>query len=329
VTDAVRVRSGKTTTAVDFVIRPLAAPALPSHLDFGEPVRISHDYPVPTMAQRTRVAFDRAGQVVVYVYEPRSGSAEKQELPLGSMSAGALPGLLAAYPGDPLDWEAASMAFVAQGYVVLATGPVSMRGMDITPDTNDVIVAATLFHQGDLSPVVDSARIVALGGSFSSLALMRALHYTPYIRGVVLMGGLTDVYRLRHDVYLTSYTGHTVYPHLERAMWGLGRPDRMPRLYIENSAVFDVQGLPPLCIIHGTGDKVIPHHQSERLAAALHAEGRPYELHIYRETGHYPGIHDPDPDTEAMYRQMVRFFAERLDASLTTKKGEPLAHPLQ
>jgi dipeptidyl aminopeptidase/acylaminoacyl peptidase len=83
-----------------------------------------------------------------------------------------------------------------------------------------------------------------------------------------------------------------------------------------------VHGLPPLCIIHGTGDAVIPYHQSERLAAALQAEGQPYELHIYRDTGHYPGINDPDPDTESMYNQMVRFFAEQLDGAVTTEKGK-------
>jgi dipeptidyl aminopeptidase/acylaminoacyl peptidase len=82
-----------------------------------------------------------------------------------------------------------------------------------------------------------------------------------------------------------------------------------------------VQGLPPLCIIHGTGDMVIPCEQSEQLANALQAEGQPYELHIYRDTGHYPGIHDPDPGTEDMYRQMVRFFAEQIGDAAATKNA--------
>ena len=330
---AVRVRPGKTTSGIDFVMRPVALPELPSSLNFGEPVVVSHDYPQPTMAQRTRIQFDRLGYTVtLYVYEPDpvvlQTASEPGALSLaGSSPALSYPGLFAAYPGDPLEWEPASMAFVAQGYVVLAIGPVSMRGMDITADVQDTIVAMILFHQGALSPWVDPGRVVALGGSFSSLALLRALHDAPTIRGVVLMGGLTDVYRLRYDVYVNGYTGHTVYPHLERAMWSLGRPDRAPRLYIENAPVFSVRGLPPLCIIHGTGDMVIPYDQSERLAAALQAEGQPYELHIYRDTGHYPGIYDPDPDTEAMYRQMVLFFAKYLDGLTTTKEGEPLVRP--
>jgi dipeptidyl aminopeptidase/acylaminoacyl peptidase len=236
---------------------------------------------------------------------------------------------VAAYPGEPLEWEPASMAFVAQGYVVLAIGPVSMRGMDITADVEDMIVVMDLFHQGLLSSMVDPRRLVALGGSFSSLALLRALHYGPPIRGVVLLGGLTDVYRLRYEVYIHAYTGHTIYPHLERAMWSLGRPDRAPRLYIENAPIFSVRGLPSLCIIHGTGDTVIPYQQSELLAAALQAEGLPSELHIYHGTGHYPGIDDPDPDTEAMYHQMVRFFAEQLEDSGPAEKGRSVDSPFE
>jgi dipeptidyl aminopeptidase/acylaminoacyl peptidase len=265
--------------------------------------------------------------VTLYLYEPYAIPSLKERLPSGSALSGSLPtgsypGLFAAYPGDPLAWEPASMAFVAQGYVVLAIGPVSMRGMDIIADVQDTVAALFLFHRRAVSPWVDPDRLVALGGSFSSLALLRALHVAPFCRGAVLMGGLTDVYQLRYDVYMNGYAGHTIYPHLERAMWSLGRPDRAPQLYIENAPVFSVQGLPPLCIIHGSGDAVIPYRQSELLAEALQSQGLPYELYIYRGTGHYPGIHDLDPDTEAMYWQMVRFFAEQLEEVATEKEGE-------
>lgn len=325
----VRVRPGQTTSGIDFSMQPVALPELPTHLDFGEPEAVFHDYPLPTAAQRTRIQFDRAGfKVTLYVYEPHAILAPGGDQPAGSSSSGqvtvrSLPGLVAAYPGDPLAWEPASMAFVAQGLVVLAIGPVSMRGMDVVADVQDTVVAMTLFHQGALSSQVDPERLVALGGSFSSLALLRALHDAPTIRGAVVMGGIADAYELRYDIYMTTYSGHTVYPVMEQAMWSLGRPDRAPRLYIENAPAFSVRGLPPLCIIHGTGDAVIPYQQSERLAASLQAEGQPYELHIYPDTGHYPGIYDPDPDTEDMYQRMVQFFAERTGQDTTTRKGKP------
>lgn len=314
---AVRVHAGQTTSNIDLIMRPVSLPELPAHLSFADPEVVSHDYPRPTTAQRTRIQFERAGYTVtLYLYEPHP--VQEETLPDRSnapelVSARSYPGLVAAYPGDPLQWEPASMAFAAQGYIVLAIAPVSMRGMDVAADVEDTIVAMDLLQRGALSWRVDPRRIVALGGSFSSLALLRALHSTPYIRGAVLMGGLTDVYQLRYEVYANAYTGHTIYPRLERAMWSLGRPDLAPQLYIENSPAFSVHGLPPLCIIHGTGDTVIPHRQSERLADALRATGQPHELHIHRDTGHYPGIDDPDPDTELMYDQMVRFFARQID----------------
>ncbi|MBN1581103.1 MAG: carboxypeptidase regulatory-like domain-containing protein [Anaerolineae bacterium] len=300
-TDAVRVRPGQTTPGIDFCLTPLVQPSLPEQIEHGSPELVDHDYPHSTQARRTLVTFERNGFTVnAYIYEP--ANTDRTDLP----------GLIAAYPGLPLDWEPASMAFVAQGYVVLGIGPVSMREMDITPDTEDLIVAMTLFGQGELSARVDTERIVALGGSFSSLALLRALPHVDDVRGVVLLGGLTDAYRLRYDVYTTDYRGHTEFPHLERVLWGLGHPDRAPTLYLENSPVFAVQGLPPLCLIHGTGDGVIPHTQSELLAQALDDAGLPYELDIYEGTGHYPGIYAPDPDTEAMYYQMLRFFQDML-----------------
>ncbi len=301
-TDAVRIRPGQITTGIDFELAPLALPLLPEQIERDEPQPVEHDYPHPTQAWRTHITFERDGFTVdAYLYEPDNAD----EI--------ALPGLVAAYPGLPLDWEPASMAFVAQGYVVLGIGPVSMRGLDITPDAQDLIVAMTLFAQGKLSVRVDTERVVALGGSFSSLALLRALPHVDGVRGAVLLGGLTDAYRLRYDVYTTDYCGHTEFAHLERALWGLGYPDRAPTLYLENSPVFAVQGLPPLCLIHGVGDMVIPYSQSELLAQALDAAGLPYELHIYAGAGHYPGIHAPDPDTEAMYYDMLRFFQDMFD----------------
>jgi dipeptidyl aminopeptidase/acylaminoacyl peptidase len=95
-------------------------------------------------------------------------------------------------------------------------------------------------------------------------------------------------------------------------------------MYIENAAVFHVRDLPPLCLIHGTGDWVVPYNQSERFAAALARASQPYELYIY-ETGHYPGIYEPDAATEAMYQQMVLFLAKELNLGPVLPSGGMLA----
>jgi dipeptidyl aminopeptidase/acylaminoacyl peptidase len=251
---------------------------------------------------------------VCYLYEP----------PLSYSGDRALPGLVAAYPGPPLNWEPASTAFLAQGYVVLGVSPTSTRDLDTYADTEDLRAVIDLFEQGTLSERVDVRRIAALGGSFSSVALVRALERGSGVRAVVMLGGLADPYLLRWDAYAGGYTGYEVSEPMEFAMWSLGRPDRMPRMYIENAAAFHVVGLPPLCLVHGTGDVVVPYTQSERFAEALARAGQAYELHIY-DTGHYPGIYAPDAATEAMYMQMVSFLARELDLSFAVPEDDALA----
>jgi dipeptidyl aminopeptidase/acylaminoacyl peptidase len=296
----VRVRAGQVADGINFSLQPSISPDLPTHIKREEPVLVSNDYPAPTTALRTQVTFVRDGYAVVcHVYEPYPRSNEQ------------LPAIIAAYPGETLNWEPASIAFVAQGYLVLGLSPVSGRDLDITADAQDLVAAIMLLYENKISARANPERMGALGGSLSSLALLRALRHAPYVRGAVLMGGLTDLYSLRHAVYADGYSGYTVRPALEWAMWSMGRPDRTPRMYVENS-VLHSEGLPPLCIIHGTRDAVIPYTQSERLAEVLAEARHPYELHIYQGTGHYPGIHDPDPDTEDMYQEMVRFFAQLL-----------------
>lgn len=298
----VRVLADQTTSGIDFAMRPAAAPPLPESILWGEQTVLSTDYPAPVTAQRTTVGFVRGGYTVTaYVYEP------------SPPSEGKLPALVAAFPGPPLDWEPAALAFVAQGYVVLGIGPVSMRDLDTRADTEDMIAAMQLFHRGDLSARVDPDRIVAVGGCFSTMALLRALHYAPFVRGAVLLGAISDAYAIRYAAYFSGYEGYILEPGFGWAMWSLGRPDRVPRLYIENSMAYHAQGLPPLCLIHGTADVVSPPEQSERLAAALDAAGQAYELHIYQDAGHYPGLYEPDAFTEAMYQVMIRFFAERIE----------------
>jgi acetyl esterase/lipase len=312
---AVRVRPGQDADGVDLSMAPRQVADSSFFIEQGEQVAVVGDYPWPVQGTRTRLTVVRDGYPVeCYVYEPS----------LSVRRGRALPGLLAVYPGPPLNWEPASTAFLAQGYVVLAVSPTSTRDLDAYADTEDLRVVMTLLTQGVLSSRVDLDRVAALGGSFSSVALVRALRYGSDIRAVIMLGGLADPYLLRRDAYEGDYTGYEISELMEFAMWSLGRPDRAPRMYIENAAVFHVQGLPPLCLVHGTGDWVVPYNQSERFAAALERAGQEYELYIY-ETGHYPGIYEPDAATEAMYQQMVLFLARELDLGSATSTDGMLA----
>lgn len=310
----VRVRTGRTTGGINLRMMPLEVLHTDVSVTWGEQVEVSGDYPWPVRAIRTEVTVMRDGYpVVCYLYEPpRSLTGDR-----------VLPGLVAVYPGPPLNWEPASTAFLAQGYVVLGVSPTSTRDLDAYADTEDLRAVIGVFEQGALSKRVDVERVAALGGSFSSVALVRALEQGSNVRAVVMLGGLADPYLLRWDAYAGGYTGYEVSELMEFAMWSLGRPDRMPRMYIENAAAFHVVGLPPLCLVHGTGDVVVPYTQSERFAEALARAGQPYELHIY-DTGHYPGIYAPDAATEAMYVQMVSFLARELDLPFAAPEDDAL-----
>jgi acetyl esterase/lipase len=46
--------------------------------------------------------------------------------------------------------------------------------------------------------------------------------------------------------------------------------------------------VPPLCIIHGSKDKVVPYKTSRKLASQLKAAKKYYELHSLKGAGHYP-----------------------------------------
>jgi dipeptidyl aminopeptidase/acylaminoacyl peptidase len=301
---------------VDLAMVPLRALASSYHIEWGEPAEVAGDYPWPVQGIRTRITVVRDGYPVeCYLYEPPASVGQGR----------ALPGLLAVYPGPPQNWEPASTAFMAQGYVVLAVSPTSTRDLDAYADTEDLRVVMDLFTEGALSGRVDLGRVAALGGSFSSVALVRALRYGSSIRAVVMLGGLSDPYLLRRDAYEGDYTGYEISKLMEFAMWSLGRPDRTPRMYIENAAALHVEGLPPLCLVHGTEDWVVPYNQSERFAAALERAGQDYELHIY-ETAHYPAIYEPDPATEAMYQQMVIFLARELSLGSVASVDKTLVY---
>jgi acetyl esterase/lipase len=64
---------------------------------------------------------------------------------------------------------------------------------------------------------------------------------------------------------------------------------------------------PPFIIVHGDSDPLVPHHQSELLAAALAKAGVPVTLYMVKGGGH--GGFD-DPKAEAVVRE---FFARYLE----------------
>ena len=293
----IKIKPGQHRPGVNFAMP--RAPALSittdDSLQIGEPERVWASFPESAYATRREFSFENEGHVITgcLVYEP----VDMQ---------GPFPTLVMLYPGPALNWEKASIPFVAQGYVVVATGPLEERGKDVEGHVRDALKAVAFLKEGRLSRQADTTRMGVLGGSFSSLILFRFLRHTDDFAAAVSVGGISDVFLVLYDTYYQE--SYQLRPDFGRILMSLGRPNRYPENYVPNSPVFYAADLPPLCLIHGVQDTTVLADQSIRLANQLEALGKPYELHLYPGTAHYPGVEDPTPETADMFEKILGFF---------------------
>jgi hypothetical protein len=293
----VKIKSDQHRPGIDFSI-PRTLPlsiATDDSLQIGEPERVWASFPERAYATRREFSFENEGHVITgcMVYEP----VDMQ---------GPFPTLVMLYPGPALKWEGASIPFVAQGYVVMATGPLEERGKDVEGHVRDALKAVAFLKEGQLSRQADTTRMGVLGGSFSSLILFRVLRHTDDFATAVSVGGVSDVFLALYDTYYQK--GYQPQPPFDRILMSLGRPNRHPENYLPHSAVFYAADLPPLCLVHGGQDTTVLADQAIRLANQLEALGKPCELHLYPGTGHYPGVEDPTPETADMFEKILGFF---------------------
>ncbi|MDY7039272.1 MAG: carboxypeptidase regulatory-like domain-containing protein [Chloroflexota bacterium] len=212
------------------------------------------------------------GEAVVsegYVYEPVVGE-------------GPCPVLLVILPGPVLSWEVVPVPLADQGFVVVAVHPA--QKMDIEGETDSMRAALAALREGQLSTRADSTRIGVLGGSFTSLHVYRLLQRDGEVMAALVLGGVADSFRIRRQ-----FEDGTLMPAhgFDKLLIGLGMPNRAPDLYFRYSVRYHLDGLPPLCLIHGTADGFVPHRQSELLAEELEAREMSYELHLVPGLAHY------------------------------------------
>jgi dipeptidyl aminopeptidase/acylaminoacyl peptidase len=300
---SVKVKSGQHQAGVDFAMprAPALSIATDDSLQIGEPERVWTSFPESAYAARREFSFENEGHIITgcLVYEP----VEMQ---------GPFPTLVMLYPGPAINWEGASIPFVAQGYVVMAIGPLEERGKDVGGHVRDALKAVAFLKEGRLSEQAEPTRMGVLGGSFSSLILFRVLRHSDDFVAAVSVGGVSDVFLALYDTYYQQ--GYQPQPPFDRILMSLGRPNRHPENYLPHSAVFYAADLPPLCLIHGVQDTTVLADQSIRLADQLEALGRPCELHLYPGTAHYPGVEDPTPETADMFEKILSFFNHHLKA---------------
>jgi pimeloyl-ACP methyl ester carboxylesterase len=283
---AVSIRSGREVPGVDLTLihaEPLNI-VVDDSLIVSPTVEAEVGAPFPGKALRTSFGFERAGLRVndCHLYEPVEGE-------------GPFPTLLLVLPGPVHTWEIIPVPFAAEGFSVLACYP--LRGIDIDEDAADLLTALEYLRQGQIPSRADVDHLALVGASFTSLHTWRLLALTDQMDVTLVLGGMADGFAFRHDV--EAGTAHTR-PPFDQVLMALGFPNSSPELYFKYSAIFHLEGLPPVCLLHGVDDELSPFSQSVQLAEELKRRGMPYEFYAYEGLSHYFSTSADNETTQQM-----------------------------
>lgn len=288
---SVVVRPGRERQQVGLTLAPAKPPevAINDSLIVSPTVVTETVAPLPGQARRTHFSFERAGLQVndCWLYEPIEGD-------------GPFPTLLLILPGPVLTWEIVPVPFAAQGFSVLACYP--LRGTDIDGDAADILTAFEYLKQGRLPSRADPEQLGLIGASYTSLHAYRLLAMTDQVDVALVLGGMADGFAFRHDV--EKGTAHTR-PPFDRILIALGFPNSSPELYFRYSSLYHLEGLPPLCILHGKDDELVPFSQSVQLAEELTRRGMPHRFYAYEGLKHYFSTSADDRTTRQMFHDSV------------------------
>ena len=289
--DAMAVRSGRQARSSDLALEPVEPPivVVDDSLVLSPTTEIEVGAPFPSSALRTHFSFERAGLRVndCWLYEPVGGE-------------GPLPTMLLVLPGPVMGWEMIPVPFAAEGFSVLACYP--LRGIDIDEDAADLLTALEYVRQGWVPSRADTERLALVGASFTSLHTYRLLGLTDQFDVSLVLGGMADGFAFRHDVETGAAAARDPF---DQVLMALGFPNSSPELYFKYSVVFHLEGLPPLCLLHGVEDELSPFSQSVQLAEALEERGMPYEFYAYEGLKHYFSTRADDATTQQMFRDAL------------------------
>jgi hypothetical protein len=288
---AVTVRPDAETKEVDLVLAQAARPQIrvDDSLIVSPTVVVETAAPLPGEARRTHFSFERGGLRVndCYLYEPVEGD-------------GPFPTLLLILPGPVLGWEIVPVPFAAQGFSVLALYP--LRGTDIDGDAADLLTALEYLKQGRLPSRADPEQLGLIAASYTSLHAYRLLGLTGQVDVALVLGGMADGFAFRHDVETGAAQAR---PPFDQVLIALGFPHSSPELYFKYSAVFHLQGLPPLCLLHGKEDELVPFSQGVLLDQELTRRGMPHEFYAYEGLKHYFSTSADSATTQQMFQDAL------------------------
>ncbi len=301
--DALSVRPGRQAPGPDLELKPLDPldVAVNDSLVVSATLEVESTAPLPGKARRTHFSFERAGLRVndCWLYEP---VAQEQ-------ADGRLPTLLLILPGPVRGWEFIPVPFAAQGFSVLACYP--LRGTDIDGDAADLMTALEYVRQGRVPSAADTERLGLIGASFTSLHGYRLLALTREVDVGLILGGMADGFAFRHDV--AAGTAHAREP-FDLILVGLGMPNSSPELYFKYSVIYHLEGLPPLCILHGKDDDLVPYNQSVMLAEEMERRGMPHEFYSYEGLKHYFSTSADNATTQQMFRDSLDCLRRELES---------------
>jgi dipeptidyl aminopeptidase/acylaminoacyl peptidase len=69
--------------------------------------------------------------------------------------------------------------------------------------------------------------------------------------------------------------------------------------------MYRLEGLPPVCLLHGIDDELSPFSQSVQLAEELERRGLPYEFYAYEGLSHYFSTSADNATTQQMFQDSL------------------------
>jgi dipeptidyl aminopeptidase/acylaminoacyl peptidase len=211
------------------------------------------------------------------------------------------------------NWEIIPVPFGAEGFSVVACYP--LRGADIDADAADLLTALEYVRQGKVPSRADPERLGLIGASFTSLHTYRILRLTDLFDVALVLGGMSDGFAFRHDVEMGTLQTR---PPFGEALMALGFPNSSPELYFTYSIRYHLEGLPPLCLLHGVEDELSPFSQSVHLADELARRGQPHEFYAYEGLSHYFSTSADNATTQQMFQDSQDCLRKVLESKTST-----------
>jgi len=183
---------------------------------------------------------------------------------------------------------------------VLACYP--QREIDIDGGMADLLTALDYVRQGRVPSRADTGRLALVGASFTSIHTYRLLELTGQFDATLVLGGMADGFAFRRDMELGA--AHTR-PPFDQVLMALGFPNSNPGLYFKYSAQYHLEDLPPICLLHGVDDELVPFSQSVQLAEELERRGMPHEFYSYAGLKHYFSTSADNATTQQMMQDAL------------------------